>query len=107
VVPISGPDLTREDEVTYFGFVERPVMNEDGAVDLKARVTVKKDGKPIGRPFTMPLDASQVMGDLYMYGNSIGLSGLPEPGSYKLEFTIIEGTSESSVERSISLEISD
>jgi hypothetical protein len=55
----------------------------------------------------MPLDASQVMGDLYMYGNSIGLSGLPEPGSYELEFTITEETSETSVERSISLEVSE
>lgn len=107
LVPISGPDLTREDEVAYFGFVERPVFDEDGAVDLKARIRVKKDGKTIGRPFTMPLDASLVMGDLYMYGNSIGLSGLPEPGSYELEFTITEETSETSVERSISLEITD
>jgi GWxTD domain-containing protein len=107
LVPVSGPDLTKESEIAYFGFLERPVLDEDGAVDLKARIKVKKDGKPIGRPFTMPLDASQVMGDLYMYGNSIGLSGLPEPGSYELEFTITEETSETSVERSISLEISD
>ena len=107
LVPISGPDLTREDEVAYFGFVERPVLNEEGAVDLKARIRVKKDGKPLGRPFMMPLDASLVMGDLYMYGNSVGLSGLPEPGSYELEFTITEETSEASIERSIPIEISE
>jgi GWxTD domain-containing protein len=107
LVPVSGPDLTREAEIAYFGFLERPPLTEEGAVELKARIRVKKDGKPFGRPFTMPLDASQVMGDLYMYGNSIGLSGLPEPGSYELEFTITEEISETVVERSISLEISD
>ena len=107
LVPISGPDLTRKDEIAYFGFVERPALTEEDAVDLKASVTVKKDGKPLGRPFSMPLDASQVMGDLYMYGNSIGLSGLPEPGSYELEFTITEETSGTSIERSIPLEISE
>jgi GWxTD domain-containing protein len=107
LVPISGPDLTREAEIAYFGFLERPVLNEEGAVDLKARVRVKKDGKPLGKPFTRPLDASLVVGDLYMYGNSIALSGLPEPGSYELEFMIIEETSETSIERSLPLEISD
>ena len=107
LVPVSGPDLTREDEIAYFGFLERPALNEEGAVELKARVRVKRDGKPLGKPFTMPLDVSQVMGDLYMYGNSIGLSGLPEPGSYELEFTITEGTSDTVVERSLPLEISE
>ncbi len=107
LVPVSGPDLTRGAEIAYFGFLERPALTEEGAVELKARIRVTKDGKPIGKPFTMPLDASQVTGDLYMYGNSIGLSGLPEPGSYELEFTIIEEISETVVERSVSLEISD
>jgi len=107
LIPISGPDLTRESEIAYFGFLERPALNEEGSIELKARVRVKRDGKPVGKPFTMPLDSSQVMGDLYMYGNSIGLSGLPEPGSYELEFTITEETSETSIERSVPLEISD
>jgi len=107
LIPISGPDLTREAEIAYFGFLERPALNEEGAVELKARVRVKKDGQPLGKPLTMPLDSSQVTGDLYMYGNSIGLSGLPEPGSYELEFTITEETSETSIERSVPLEISE
>jgi GWxTD domain-containing protein len=107
LVPVSGPDLTTEAEIAYFGFLERPALNEEGAVELKARVRVTRDGKPLGKPFTMPLDVSQVMGELYMYGNSIGLSGLPEPGSYELEFTITEGTSDTVVERSLPLEISE
>ena len=107
VVPVSGPDLTREAELAYFGFLERPALNEEGAVDLKARVRLTKDGKPLGQPFLMPLDVSQVMADLYMYGNSIRLSGLPEPGSYEIEFKITERTSDTVVERSLSLEISE
>jgi len=107
VVPVSGPDLTRETELAYFGFLQRPALDEEGAVDLKARIRLTKDGKPLGQPFMMPLDVSQVMADLYMYGNSIRLSGLPEPGSYEIEFKITERTSDTVVERSLSLEISE
>ena len=104
---ISGPELTREAEISYFGFVVRPVLSEDGSVALTARVRLKKDGKPLGRPLEVPLDASQILGDLYMYGNSIGLSGIPEIGSYEFAFTVTETNSDTSSERSVSVEITE
>jgi GWxTD domain-containing protein len=104
---ISGPDLTREAEITYFGFVVRPVLSEDDSVALKARVQLKKEGKALGRALELPLDASQIMGDLYMYGNSIGLAGIPETGSYEFEFKITETNSDTSSARSVTVEITE
>ena len=55
----------------------------------------------------MPLDTSQVWGDLYMYGNSIGLSGLPEAGSYEIEFEIKDGVSDTTVERALPIDLAE
>lgn len=107
LVPVTGPDVTRENEIVFFGFVVRPAMNAEGAIALTAKIRVRKDGKSMGRPLTMPVDASQILGDLYMYGSSIGLSGLPEAGSYEFEFEITETTSETSTEVSLPLDVSD
>jgi len=107
LVPLTGPDLSRTAEVVFFGFVLRPQTDEQGAVDLKARVQLSHDGRSLGRPLTMPLDAALIVGDLYMYGSSIPLSALPEAGSYELEFEIMEGGSETAIERSLPLEILD
>jgi len=55
----------------------------------------------------MPLDAALIVGDLYMYGSSIPLSALPEAGGYELEFEIMEGASETAIERLLPFEIVD
>jgi hypothetical protein len=107
LVPVSGPDFKKESEIVFFGFVVRPALNEAGAIDLKVKIRVKKDGKSMGRPLIMPVDASQVLGDLYMYGSSIGLSGLPEVGSYEFEFEVTETTSDTSTEVLLPLDVSD
>ena len=105
LIPISGPELSRTSDIAYFGFVVRPDLNEDGKVDLRVRVQLKRDGKPFGRPLEMPLDSFQVLDDLYMYGNSIALSALPEIGQFEFEFQITETNSDTSAEQSVSLEI--
>ena len=107
LTPISGPELTRASEIAYFGFVVRPVLNEAGAVELESTVQLKRDGKAFGRPLTMPLDPSLVLGDLYMYGNSIGLEGVPGTGPYEFEFTITETISDTSSKRLVSIEITE
>jgi hypothetical protein len=107
LTPVSGPDLTRAAEIAYFGFVVRPAVNEEGAVEIRSRVRVKKDGKPLGKPLVTSLDAPQITGDLHVYGNFISLAGLPEPGSYELEFEITETNSDTSVERNLSLEVTE
>jgi GWxTD domain-containing protein len=107
LTPISGPELTRTSEITYFGFIVRPALNEQDAVELESTVQLKRDGQPYGRPLTVPLDASRISNDLYMYGNSISLSGVPAAGPYEFEFTITEKTSDTSSKRLVSVEITE
>ncbi len=105
MIPLSGPDLNREQSVSYFGFVVRPELDENGEVELRARIRLKKDGRPMGAPASMALAASPIIGDLYMYGNSVPLGRLPEPGSYSLEFEVKERGSDAEVERKVPMEI--
>ena len=107
LTPISGPELTRASEIAYFGFIVRPALSEDGTVKLESTVQLKRDGEPFGRPLTVPLDPSQIYGDLYMYGNSIGLAGVPQPGPYDFELTITETISDTSSKRLVSIEITE
>jgi hypothetical protein len=105
LTPISGPELTRAAEIAYFGFVVRPAVTEEGAIELRSRVRVKRDGQEIGRPLEVPLETSNIVDDLHMYGNSIGLNGFPETGAWELVFEIIEPNSGSSVERTLLIDL--
>ena len=107
LTPISGPELTRASEIAYFGFVVRPALNEEGAVNLESTVQLKRDGKPFGKPLVVQLDPSKTFGDLYMYGNSIGLAGVPDTGLYEFEFTITETISDTSSKRLLPIEITE
>jgi hypothetical protein len=68
---------------------------------------LKRDGKLISKPLVTSLDAPQISGDLHVSVNFISLAGLPEPGSYDIEFEITEFNSKISVERTLSLEITE
>jgi GWxTD domain-containing protein len=105
LTPLTGPELTRASEVAYFGFLVRPVLDEEGTVDLSSEVQLMRDGRRLGRPLTVPLDTSRISEDLYMYGNSIGFAGLPETGTYDVQFRITETISDTSIERQVSIEI--
>jgi hypothetical protein len=48
-----------------------------------------------------------MLDDLYMYGNSIALSGLPEVGEYEFEFEITETNSGTVATEVLSLEITE
>jgi hypothetical protein len=89
------------------GFVVRPGQDEDGQHRTKARIALKKDGKPLGRPLEMPMNVLQVTGDLWIFINSINLAALPEPGDYGLSFRIRDQVSDVVVERDIALKIVD
>jgi GWxTD domain-containing protein len=107
LTPISGPELTSAHEIAYFGFVVRPDVGEDGATAVRARIRVKRDGQELGRPLEIPLGTSRIGGDLHMYGNSIGLGGFPELGSYEIIFEIIETNSDTVVEKTLNLELTE
>jgi len=42
-----------------------------------------------------------------MYGNSIGLAGVPQAGPYEFELTITETNSDTSTKRLLSIEITE
>jgi GWxTD domain-containing protein len=107
LTPLSGPDVPRTAEIGYFGFVVRPAVNEEGEVEIRSRIRVKKDGRLLGKPLVSSLDAPKISGGLHVYGNFISLAGLPEPGSYELEFEITETNSDTSAERTLSLEVGE
>lgn len=107
LTPVSGPELSRAAEITYFGFAVRPARNEEGAVKLLSRVHVRRNGVSLGRPLEVPLDTAQIVGDLHMYGNSIGLSGIPEIGPYEFVFEVVDANSGASTERLVSIEITE
>jgi GWxTD domain-containing protein len=107
LTPLSGPDVSKAAEIGYFGFVVRPAVDKEGAVEIRSRIRVKKDGRPLGKPLVSSLDAPKIGRDLHVYGDFIRLAGLPEPGSYELEFEITETNSDTSVERTLSLEVTE
>ena len=66
-----------------------------------------RDGKKLGRPLVMPLDASRTSDDLFMYGNSVKLSGLPGPGDYELRFEIRDEVAGVSATRELLFVVTD
>ena len=83
----------------------RPAVNEEGSIELKARIRVKRDGQDLGQPLEVPLETSQVGSDIHMYGNSIGLNGFPELGPYEVIFEIVETNSDTLVEHALVIEL--
>jgi hypothetical protein len=107
LMPMTTPEVSREDELSYFGFVVRPGEAVDGKAPLKLKVTLKRDGKRLGRPLDMPLQGVMVADDVYVYANSIKLAALPENGEYGLVFEVEDPASETSIEREVSINLTD
>ena len=105
LMPLSVTELPSQSELSYFGHVIRPGLNEAGEPDLEVKVTLKMGGQRLGRPLTMTLPAIAIVEDLYVYANSINLAALPQTGAYKLEFKVTDKISNVSVERDVELDI--
>jgi GWxTD domain-containing protein len=107
VMPLSGPDMTRKDEISIFGFVLRPELDEAGKVALNTKIELRRDGRRMGRPLELPIEAVQVADEVYVYTNGINLGALPEPGEYQLTFGVTDPTSELSVERVVDINVTE
>ena len=105
LMPLSVTALPSQTELSYFGHVIRPGLNEAGEPELEVKVTLKMDGQRLGRPLTMTLPAISIVDDLYVYANSINLAALPQTGAYKLEFKVTDKISDVSIERDLELAI--
>lgn len=107
VIPVTSSAFTKENELVYFGFLVRPGLDEAGKPKLEAQLRVLRDGTQLGRPLTVPLEASQIVGQLFMYGNSVALQGLPEAGKYEIVFKVTDEIADISEERSVPIDLAE
>jgi len=107
VIPVTSSAFTKGNELVYFGFVVRPGVDEAGQSKLKAQLRVFRDGTQLGKALSVPLQPSQIVGQLYMYGNSVALQGLPEAGKYEIVFKVIDEVTDTSQERSVPVDLAD
>jgi hypothetical protein len=105
VIPFSGGEVERSDELSYFGFVARPQTEEGAEPSLKTKIVLKQGEKRLGQPLSFPLPVAALVEDLYLFANSLSLSALPEAGEYTLEITITDTASGVATERQISFNI--
>jgi GWxTD domain-containing protein len=104
---ITGSEVKRESEMMFLGYVVRPELDEGGASTIQVEITLKKDGKRLGRPLVMPVNAVKVTDDLFVYMNAVNLAALPETGQYGLAFEVTETGSETIIGREIELSVVD
>jgi GWxTD domain-containing protein len=107
VLPMSRPEVTRQNELSYFGFLVRPTTVENGQAALRSHLQLMKDGKRLGKPLDMPLNAVQVSTDLFVYANSINLAALPETGEYTIQFEVSNPSGEPKVTREVVLNVTE
>ena len=107
VLPLSGPEVTRQNELSYFGFLVRPSTAENGQAELKTHLELRHGGTRMGRPLDLPLSAVQVSGDLFVYASSVNLAALPETGEYTLTFQISDPSGEPTVTREVQLNVTE
>ncbi len=105
LMPLTQTSLPSQTELSYFGHVIRPGLNDAGEPELEVRVTLKMDGQRLGRPLIIPLPTVAIVDGLYVYANSINLAALPQTGTYKFEFKVTDKISEVSVERDVELDV--
>jgi GWxTD domain-containing protein len=105
VMPLSVSALPSQTELSYFGHVIRPGLNEAGEPELEVKITLKTGGQRLGRPLVMTLPSIAVVDDLFVYANSINLAALPQTGTYKLEFEVTDKISGVSTARDLELDI--
>ena len=105
LMPLTETALPGQTELSYFGHVIRPGLNDAGEPELEVKVTLRRDGKRLGRPLVLSLPTIAIVEDLYIYANAINLGVLPETGTYELEFEVTDKVSEVSVEKEVLLDI--
>ena len=107
LVPMVDSRASRQDELSYFGFIAHPGVTAEGTTNLTSKVLLKQGDKRLGQPFTSPLPSVELAPGLHLFANALSLSGLPELGEYALEFTIKDLVSGATVERTVTLTVTE
>ena len=55
----------------------------------------------------MPVEAVQVSDEVYVYANWLNLAALPETGEYTLVFEVTDPATETSVEREVTINVTE
>ncbi len=105
IMPLTATSVSNAKELSYFGHIIRPGLNDAGEPELEVKVTFRMDGKLLGRPFTMKLGAVKIADDLYVFANGINLAALTQTGTYEIEFEVEDTIAEVSAERTVELEV--
>ena len=107
VLPMSGPDVTRQNELSYFGFAVRPSSVENNQAALKSHIELRRGGTRLGRPLDMPLTAVEVSNGVFVYAGSINLGALPEIGEYTITFQVADTLGQPVVTREVQLNVTE
>lgn len=104
LVPDVTGEVHRSDELSYFGFA---VGLKGDQPKLQAKITLKRDGKRLGRPMSVALPVAQVADNLWVYASSLSLKGLPEAGDYDLQIQLKDPKSGASAGTAVALRVLD
>ena len=104
LMPLAVETAPKSGQLSYFGYVIRPVIEEGVAPTVRLKLTLRKDGRRLGKPLSMTLPMAKITNDVYMYANAINLAALPA-GACSLEFKISAGGTDAFEKRVVNLEI--
>ncbi len=104
LIPDVSGEVHRTDELSYFGFA---VGLEGDQPKLRARITLTRDGKRLGRPMAVALPVAKVAEGLWVYASSLSLRGLPEAGNYDLQIQLKDPASGASTGSLVALKVVD
>lgn len=104
LMPLAVKAVPKESQLSYFGYVVRPAVEEGTEPTADLKLTLRRDGKRLGKPLSMTLPMAKVANDVYMYANAINLAALPV-GDCSLEFKISAAGTESVEKRVVELSI--
>jgi len=92
LMPLAVEVVPKESQLSYFGYVVNPVIEEGVEPAARLKLTLRKDGKRLGKPLSMDLPMAKVSDGVYMYANALNLAAFPS-GPCSLEFKIsVKGT---------------
>lgn len=104
--PLMGNSVPHKSQLSYFGYVMHPAIEEGEKPTAKLKLTLRKDGKRLGRPLKMDLPLAQVTDDVYLYANLITLGVLPA-GPCELDFEVSIPGSDQKATHKIELNLVD
>ncbi len=88
VLPRLGDHYETKEQLSYFCYVERPTLDDQGKPHVDVSLALFQGEKKLTeRPFE-PTNLSEVSGDTWMFGSGLPMSIFRKSGDYRLEVTL-------------------